>query len=356
MKEKKKYLFSIIFFVILLVLTFYLLFKNNDITQVFESLKNISYEYIAIGALLIFIYLFTESIYIKIILKSLHYKIHLWQGFVYSCIEFYFSAITPSSTGGQPAQAYYMAKDGIPFTKSSVTLLLNTITFKLVLIFMGIFAIIFYPTLVFNNSILFTIIFIFGIVVNILVIIACFMLMFSKSWIKNIAIFCINLGAKLRIVKDKEQKIESFYNHLTEYQESAKYIYEHPIVTIKVCLITFIQRLAMFSIAYIVYKAFGLTGYSYIELVVIQIALALAIDSLPLPGGIGASEAMMLLIYNKTFGEAISMPAMLVTRGLGYYLCLIISGVGVLANHLRITFKKSKEKENIKEEINDRLL
>ena len=133
MKSKKKYLLSVIFFVILLVLTFYLLFKNNDIQDIVLSLKNISYEYVVLGVILILTYLFTESIYIKMILKSLKHKIHLWQGFVYSCVEFYFSAITPSSTGGQPVQAYYMHKDGIPLSKSTVTLLLNTITFKLII-------------------------------------------------------------------------------------------------------------------------------------------------------------------------------------------------------------------------------
>lgn len=345
MKSKKKYLLSVIFFVILLVLTFYLLFKNNDINDVIVSLNNISYEFIILGLLLVLMYLFTESIYIKLILKSLKHKIHLWQGFVYSCIEFYFSAITPSSTGGQPAQAYYMHKDGIPFTKSSVTLLLNTITFKLVLLIMGLFAVIFYPSLIFYNSTLFTIIFIFGVVVNLAMIIACLMLMYSKLWVKNIALFCINLGHKLHLVKEKEKKIDSFYTHLAEYQESAKYIKKNIWVSVKVCLITFIQRLAMFSIAYIVYRAFGLNEFSYIELVVIQLIVAIAIDSLPLPGGIGASEAMLILIYDKVFGKELSLPAMLVTRGLSYYSCLLISGIVVLCNHLRITFAKSNDKK-----------
>ncbi len=344
MKSKKKYLLSVVFFVILLVLTFYLLFKNNDIRDVVSSLKNISYEYIVLGLILVLTYLFTESIYIKIILKSLKQKIHLWQGFIYSCIEFYFSAITPSSTGGQPAQAYYMHKDGIPFTKSSVTLLLNTITFKLVLLIMGLFAVIFYPNLIFNNSTLFTIIFIFGVVVNIAMIIVCLMLMYSKRWVKSIAIFFINLGHKLHLIKNKDKKIESFYNHLAEYQESAKYIKENLWVSVQVCLITFVQRLAMFSIAYVVYKAFGFNEHSYIELVVIQLSIAIAIDSLPLPGGIGASEAMLILIYDKIFGENLSIPAMLVTRGLSYYSCLLLSGIVVLLNHLRITFAKDKEK------------
>ena len=345
MKSTKKYLLSIFFFVILFFLTFYLIYKNNDINSVITNLNKISYEYIFIGILLIFTYLFTESIYIKIILKSLNCKIKLWQGFVYSCIEFYFSAITPSSTGGQPAQAYYMHKDNIPLAKSSVTLLLNTITFKLVLIFMGLISMIFFPSLIFNNSTLFTIIFIFGMVVNITVIICCLMLMYSKRWIKSIAEFCIKLGAKLRIIKNKEEKIESFYTHLNDYQESAKYIKEHISISIKVCLITLIQRLAMFSIAYIVYKSFGLTDYSYIELVVIQIVIAIAIDSLPLPGGIGASEAMMLLIYNKIFTEEIALPAMLVTRGISYYFCLILSAIVVGINHLRVSFIKKYNKK-----------
>ena len=344
MKLKKKDIFNISFFVILLSLTFYLLFKDNDVTSVISSLKNISYKCIFLGGLLVLIYLFAEAIYIKIILKSLNNKIHFWQGFVYSCVEFYFSAITPSSTGGQPAQAYYMAKDNIPLTKSSVTLLLNTITFKLVLLFMGILAAILYPELIFKNSVLFTVIFIFGIIVNTLVILACLMLMHSKCWVKGIAIFCIKLGAKLKLIKNKDEKMESFNTHLAEYQQSAKYIKENFAISLKVFLVTFIQRLSMFSIAFVVYKAFGLTGYSYLELVTIQIATAMAVDSLPLPGGIGASEAMLLLIYNKVFGESIAIPAMLVTRGLSYYFCLIVSGIVVLINHLRITFKFQKNK------------
>ena len=53
---------------------------------------------------------------------------------------------------------------------------------------------------------------------------------------------------------------------------------------------------------------------------------------------------MLLLIYDKVFGESLSMPAMLVTRGLNYYSCLIISGIVVLLNHLRVTICSSKNK------------
>ena len=340
MKSRKKYVFSVIFFIILLVVTYYIVFKNNDINDVLKSLQKMSFKYLFIGIFLVFAFLFLEAIYIKISLGSLNSKINLWQGFVYSCIEFYFSAITPSSTGGQPMQAYYMSKDKVPLTKSTVILLLNTITYKLVIIAMGIFAIVLYPNLIFHNSIAFTVVYILGIIANFNMIVLCLMLMYSKKWINKIVTFLIKVGAKLHIIKDKEAKLESFSKHLAEYQEGAIYIKEHISVAIKVIILTFFQRLSMFSIAYVVYRAFGLTGYSYVELVVIQLAVALGIDSLPLPGGIGASEAMLILIYTKTFSENLAVPAMLVTRALSYYLCLLTSGIVVLINHIRVILKK----------------
>ena len=133
MKSKKKYIFSILFFIVLIFLTFYLLFSNNDINAVFNTLKTIPITHIGIAIGLVLTYLIVEALYIKITINSLGSKFSLWQGFISACTEFYFSAITPSSTGGQPMQAYYMHKDGIPYTKSTIALLVNTITFKIII-------------------------------------------------------------------------------------------------------------------------------------------------------------------------------------------------------------------------------
>ena len=346
MKSKKKYIFSILFFIILLVLTFYVLFKNNDIKDIITSLQNITFNYLLIGVALVFVYILAQALYIKVSLKSLDHKINIWQGFVYSCIEFYFSAVTPSSTGGQPAQIYYMSKDNVPGTKSSVVIMLNTVTYKFVILTMALFGIIFFPNLIFNNSVVFTIVFILGIIVNIGMIAVCLMLMYSRKWINRVVKLVVNVGSKLHFIKDREKTLKKFKRLSLDYQKGAKYIKDHFSVAIKVFILTFIQRLSIFAVSFVVYKAFNLSGYSFLELVVVQMAVGIAIDSLPLPGGIGASEAMLHLIYNRIFSEAIAVPAMLVTRGISYYLCLLIAGITVLINHLRITFRK---KENIAE-------
>lgn len=335
MKSKNKYIFSIVFFILLLVATFYLLFSNNDINAVLATLKTIPLTHIGVAVGLVLIYLIVEAVYIKITMNSLNCKFSLWQGFISACTEFYFSAITPSSTGGQPMQAYYMHKDGIPYTKSTIALLVNTITFKVIIILMGIIAMIFFPSLVFNNGVLFTVLFLIGIIGNFLLIILCLMFMYSKRWIEAIVMFFIKLGYKLRIAKNMNEAVEKFNTSIHEYQESAKYIKEHIWIVVKVCLLTVVQRLALFSISFVAYDAFGLSTYSFIELIVLQIGIALAIDSVPLPGGVGVGEAMMLVIYNKIFGENIAVSAMLLNRGISYYFCLILSSIFVLYNHIR---------------------
>ena len=46
-------------------------------------------------------------------------------GILYSSADIYFSAITPSASGGQPASAFFMSRDGIPMAQSVVILVLN---------------------------------------------------------------------------------------------------------------------------------------------------------------------------------------------------------------------------------------
>ena len=54
-----------------------------------------------------------------------------------SSVGFFFSCVTPSATGGQPMQIYFMKKEKIPIPVSTVILMIVTITYKLVLVVIG---------------------------------------------------------------------------------------------------------------------------------------------------------------------------------------------------------------------------
>lgn len=347
MKINKKLVFSILFFILMVVLTCFMLFKDNEIEDVINAAKNVEISYLAICLGLVIIYLIFEAFYIHISFKSLKQRTSLLKCFAYSSIEYYFSAITPSSTGGQPFQSYYMAKDGIPVTKSSIVLLLNTITFKMILLLLGIVCIVFNSSLVFSNGVVFNLLFILGFAINLTIIVLCFLVMKSKKKIKKVVIWIINLLSKLHIKKEPEKTIQKIDEYMDDYRIGVKYLKEHPMLTLKVLGLTLIQRLAMFSIGYVVYIAFGLNGFSFFDFLTIQVIIAIAIDSLPFPGGVGITEVMLLKIYSGIYGTELLTASVLITRLFSYYACLIISGIVSLSNHLRVMFKEKKE---IKEE------
>ena len=73
-------------------------------------------------------------------------------GFVYSAADVYFSAITPSASGGQPASAYFMLKDGIAGTAVMAALLLNLIMYTLAILTIGLVDILIFPEVQYRVS------------------------------------------------------------------------------------------------------------------------------------------------------------------------------------------------------------
>ncbi len=51
----------------------------------------------------------------------------------------------------------------------------------------------------------------------------------------------------------------------------------------------------------------------------LQAVISVSVDMLPLPGGMGISETLFLKIFRPVFGSTLLLPAMVLSRGLGYY-------------------------------------
>ena len=141
--KNKKLLISSCIFVLLFAVTFGILFLTYSVDDLLLCLKMIKSTFYLIIGIAIIIFFTLEAIYFKIIFKSLDENISFRRCMHYSFVEFFFSGITPGSTGGQPVQLYYMNKDKIPMRKSMIALILNTILFKLFFVVTGILIIIF---------------------------------------------------------------------------------------------------------------------------------------------------------------------------------------------------------------------
>ena len=100
------------------------------------------------------------------------------------------------------------------------------------------------------------------------------------------------------------------------YQNTAAYLGTHKMVLVNVLAITFTQRFALFAATWFVYRAFHLSGISFIAIVLLQAVISVSVDMLPLPGGMGISETLFLKIFPPVFGSTLLLPAMVLSRGL----------------------------------------
>jgi uncharacterized membrane protein YbhN (UPF0104 family) len=111
---------------------------------------------------------------------------------------------------------------------------------------------------------------------------------------------------------------------------------------------TFVQRCSLFFVTWLVYCSFGLneTGGSSMPLVVsLQAMISVASDMLPLPGGMGASEALFIEIFQPIFGQSLVLPGMVLSRGISYYTQLLICGIMTVVSSFVIGDKRKKGRE-----------
>ena len=331
MKNKKKYVLMFLFFVLIIFFTLFNILDHNSLSSIIDNIKKINIIYIFICLLIIFLYFLLQGIYMKSILNALKKKISLKKGMFYSIIEFYFSGITPSSTGGQPVQLYYMTKDKIPMRKGYITLMLNTIYFKLIILILGIIVLLFKSTYLFNHSVVYIIFFILGFVVDSLIVVGCFLLLFKQNIIKKILKFILKICNKFKFLSKKTKDL-NITTILNKYKDELKFMSSNKKIVILNFILTFIQRLLLFSIAYIIYKSLGFNKYSYFDLLAIQVSVQIAIEALPLPGGAGLSEKMFLDIFITVFGISFADIGMLLTRTFSFYIPLLVSGIIIVIN------------------------
>ena len=142
-------------------------------------------------------------------------------------------------------------------------------------------------------------------------------------------------------MRRKEERSRKLQEAMKVYRETAAYLEKHRRVIFWVILITFAQRLALFAVTWVVYLAFGLSGTAVWDVILLQAVISVSVDMLPLPGGMGISEALFLRIFPTVF-QGMLLPGMVISRGLGYYSQLLISAMFTVAAQIYYTLRREQ--------------
>ncbi|XCP87181.1 lysylphosphatidylglycerol synthase transmembrane domain-containing protein [Roseburia hominis] len=334
--DRKKRILNAVFLAIVFVLTLYSVFRGEDLRGVLRAITRVNPWYLLPAVAGVIVFIWGESIIIHYMLGTLDIYTRKWTCFQYSCVGFFFSAITPSASGGQPMQIYYMRKKKIPVPVATLVLMIVTITYKMVLVFIGLFVVLFQRGFVHRYLEGILPIFYLGVGLNVACCISMSVLVFHSSLAKWIMLKGLALLEHFHILKKKPERGRRLAASMDQYNATAAYLGSHGRVIFHVMLITFFQRFALFFVTWFVYLAFGLHGTSMYDVVMLQAIVSVSVDMLPLPGGMGISENLFLIIFRTVFAGGLLLPGMVLSRGIAYYVQLLFSAVMTAFLHLTI--------------------
>lgn len=343
--KNKKTIFNILFLLLVFGITVYSVFHGEDMQALSEYLRQSKVEYWLAGVVLVVLFILSESVIIYYMMHSVGQPVILTHCFLYSFVGFFFSAITPSATGGQPAQLYFMKKDKLSISVSTLILMVVTITYKAVLVFIGLVVMILRPRGIMEFLAPVMGWCYLGVALNVFCVAFMLILVFHPTLAENILTGLLSLIGRLFHLKKQEEWRKRIHVSMDSYRGVADYLRKNKMVITNVFLITFVQRSMWFFITYLVYLSFSMKGIDPLTITTLQGMISVSVDMLPLPGGMGISENLFLQIFKPICGKEYVLPVMIVSRGISYYTQLLISAVMTGVAYITIGGVKKKHEK-----------
>lgn len=347
MTVKKRALQAVLFLAVM-GLTFYTLFSGRDLGEIVRAVCRMSPWYLVPAVALALFFVCAEGIMIWYLLRSMKAEKEGAQGsslfrcIEYSFIGFFYSGITPSATGGQPVQLYYMNRDGNRGSDSTVVLMTVAVVYKFVLVVIGAGILLFWYGPLKSELGKYFPLYLLGLALNVVFVILILGVMLFPSIIRKAAVMAEGLLIRLKIWKPSDQREEKIDEFIGSYQQAVAWLKGHGGKLFLVVAVTFLQRCSLFLLTYMVYLGFGLEGAGAARVILLQAAVYIAVDMLPLPGAQGITELMYQAVFAHVFTQGYLIPSMLVSRGINFYFLLILS-LGVVAVN-RLTERAQKRK------------
>ena len=276
-----------------------------------------------------------EGAAIAVICRAFGYPIRPRRGFAYSASDIYFSAITPSATGGQPACAYFMIKDGIPGTVTAIALLANLSMYTVSILIIGIASLLSHPSLFLSFGTLSQVLIVFGCILQALLSAFFFLLLVKSSLLHGICRKGLHFLCKIRLIKHEEQRQNKLDRYMEEYAAYADMLKQHKGTLVKVFFLNLIERMSILSVSLFVFLSAGGAASQAPDIWAIQCYSVIGSNAIPIPGAMGVSDYILLDGFGKiipSYQSALNLE--LLSRSLSFYVCVIVCGITTAIKYL----------------------
>ena len=284
-------------------------------------------EYLLLAALSFLSYLAMEALAYRNFLRHLGYRVGFFHCYRYALSDFFFSSVSPGGSAGQLGQYMIMTQDKIESAHALMSLFSFNMVYHMTMIGMAVGALVLGVTQRVAKLPALKVLIIFGLLVQIYCVCLIFFLMFSKR-VPDLAEKFFTFLNRIPFLKRFVAKRESLKKHFEEQKETGEYLAGHPILILQLFLYTIPLFIFYYSVPFFVARALGF-HVNWIQVIAIQSVAMLALESVPLPGGVGLAEGSFLAVYDMISPGA-GFTMMLLARSINFYLGLSL-GALVLA-------------------------
>lgn len=305
---------------------FYFLYSEQGLYDLITSSQQINFWWIAAALLSYCASVFADVLVIYLYIHDEYKQFKIRHSARSVLLGLFWSGITPSSTGGQPMQVYYMSKHKVDVGYSSSRLLNRFLVYQITMTVMTVIAVILkfsYFQEHIDTPILSTLVTI-GFISQTFITLVFVFLAFSKNLTAKATRGIASLLCKIRLIKDKDRLKKSLETQLAKFHSGNRMIFSKPKLVIMAVILTVIQLIAMFLVPYCIYRSFGLNQASPFDMVCSQAFVTLISGMIPIPGASGAAEFSFTALFALFFTPATIKSATLIWRIITYYLSILV--------------------------------
>ncbi|MEY3692145.1 MAG: phosphatidylglycerol lysyltransferase [Bacillota bacterium] len=343
--SNKKYQINIfIIFFVAIGFTAFTLLTDGNLDAVIQAFSQANLWVIALILLVMGTNIFFEAIILFILARLYTTRYNIKRALNNFFIGAFFSHITPSSSGGQFAQAYAFSRQGMDIANAASILVMHFLLSQIAQVFYGFLAFIFrfeaflsITEVVSFGTFSIPIIYLslVGFLINFLVIFFILILAKSRFIHRTLVNGIVALLGKLKLLKNPDAVKSNLSVQIENFRIESKRLQSNTPVTIVLLILFFLRLTLTYSIPYLSALALPTIDLSQTNIfdgIFMTAYLNVIIYFAPLPGSVGFSEFFFSYLFQSLFGGyAQTIAPQLIWRGVTFYLTLIIGAISVIA-------------------------
>lgn len=251
-------------------------------------------------------------------------------GLLFSASDIFFSAITPSATGGQPAALMFMLGSGISGAVSALALLLNLVMYTAAILIIGAVCFAVHPEIFLALGAGPQLFVAAGIAVQLAFIALFVMCIINERLAGSVCRWGLRLLCRIKLLRDYEGKEAKLLSTIEQYGGCGARLMHETGLLLKVFALNLAQRLSIIFVAVFVYIGTGGDTSDWFKVFSVQALAVLGSNAVPVPGAVGVSDFILLRGFAQLSADPVGIE--LLTRGISFYAMVIFCALVMLVH------------------------